>query len=338
MVAEVARAGFALARLKAFALPILALLLVGACSEQTITLHGAVQFADEHPYNQALLKFEELTRKYYGKPVEFVLHRNSELGLEKDYFAYMNQGISVDYAIVSPSHMSTFAPTAPLMDMPFLFRDFEHWRKVLDADLLAPIAAQVAERADVMLLGYAGGGVRNLIANRPVSNLQELKDLKIRVMGAPIQTQTFQAIGAAPTVIAYAEVYNAIQTGVIEGAENEAFGIAQMKFYEVGPHISQTSHAISVRPLCFSGKTFRRLPEDLQAAIVKAGKEAAAFAREMEATQSRELLEKMAAEGKLELVEFRERDRLLQLTAPVRAAYAKEVGAEELYARIEAVQ
>jgi len=82
----------------------------------------------------------------------------------------------------------------------------------------------------------------------------------------------------------------------------------------------------------------RRLPEILQAAIVTAGKEAAAFAREIEATQSRELLERMAAEGKLELIEFRERERLLELTAPVRAAYAKEVGAEEFYARIEAVQ
>ena len=313
-------------------------LLLAACGEQTITLHGAVQFADSHPYNKALLKFEELTKQYYGKPVEFVLHRNSELGLEKDYFAYMNQGISVDYAIVSPSHMSTFAPGAPLMDMPFLFRHMDPWRRVLAADLLAPSAAQVSERADVMILGYAGGGVRNLIVNRPVRNLQELAGLKMRVMGAPIQTKTFQALGAAPTVIAYAEVYNAIQTGVIDAAENEAFGIEQMKFYEVGPHISQTRHAVSVRPLCFSGKTFRRLPEDLQAAIVRAGREAGAYGRELEAAESRALLERMQAEGKLKLIEFRDRERLLELTAPVRAAYAKEVGAGDIYARIEALK
>jgi TRAP-type transport system periplasmic protein len=325
-------------RLLRLAFAALALLLATACSEQKIVLHGAVQFADSHPYNQSLLKFEELTRQYYGKPIEFVLHRNSELGLEKDYFAYMNQGISVDYAIVSPSHMSTFAPTAPLMDMPFLFRDMDHWRKVLDAGLLAPVAAQVAERADVMILGYAGGGVRNLVANRPVRDMTELKGLKMRVMGAPIQTRTFQAIGAAPTVIAYAEVYNAIQTGVIQAAENEAFGIEQMKFYEVGPFISQTAHAISVRPLCFSGKTFKRLPPDLQTAILRAGKEAGVYGRELEATRSRELLERMASEGRLELVEFRDRARLLELTAPVRAAYAGEVGAADVYARIEAVQ
>lgn len=327
----------AMHRLIRIALPGFALM-VSACSEQTITLHGAVQFADSHPYNQALLKFQELTKQYYGKPIEFVLHRNSELGLEKDYFAYMNQGISVDYAIVSPSHMSTFSPAAPMMDMPFLFRDFDHWRKVLDADLLAPIAAQVAERADVMIIGYAGGGVRNLIVNRPVRNMNELKGLKMRVMGAPIQTQTFQALGAAPTVIAYAEVYNAIQTGVIDAAENEAFGIEQMKFYEVGPYISQTAHTISVRPLCFSGKTFKRLPADLQAAILRAGKEAGVFARELEASGSRSLLERMNAEGKLKLIDFRDRDKLLELSAPVRAAYAKEIGAQDIYARIEAAK
>src|SRR5664279_6427892 len=79
-----------------------------AAAQQPITLHGAVQFNDDHPFNKALLKFEELVKKYYGKPINFVLHRNSELGLEKDYFAYMSQGISVDYGIVSPAHMSTF--------------------------------------------------------------------------------------------------------------------------------------------------------------------------------------------------------------------------------------
>jgi tripartite ATP-independent transporter DctP family solute receptor len=307
-------------------------------ADQPITLHGAVQFADEHAFNKALLKFEELTRKYYGKPINFVLHRNSELGLEKDYFAYLNQGISVDYAIVSPSHMSTFAKSAPLMDMPFLFRDVDQWRKVLNADMLKPIADEVAKKADVLILGYAGGGVRNLIVDKPVHNLAELKGLKIRVMGAPIQTQTFQAIGAAPSVIAYAEIYNAIQTGVIDAAENEALGVEQMKFYEVGPYIVQTRHAITVRPLCFSGKTFRRLPQDLQTAIVKAGKEAGEYGRQLESSEDRQRLERLAKEGKIKLVEFTDREQLLKLTEPVRQVYAKEVGAETVFVQINAVK
>src|SRR5664279_5045978 len=142
----------------------------GALAQAPITLHGAVQFDDSHPFNQALLKFQELTAKYYGKPINFVLHRNSELGLEKDYFAYMNQGISVDYGIVSPAHMSTFSKAAPFIDAPFLFRDLDHWNKVLDADTLKPIADEVSAKGDVMLIGFAGGGTRNIFANKAVHN------------------------------------------------------------------------------------------------------------------------------------------------------------------------
>jgi tripartite ATP-independent transporter DctP family solute receptor len=305
---------------------------------ETITLHGAVQFNDEHAFNKTLLKFEELVKKYYGQPVNFVLHRNSELGTEKDYFAYLNQGISVDYAIVSPSHMSTFAKSAPLMDMPFLFRDIDQWHKVLDGDALKPIADEVSKRADVMILGYAGGGTRNLIVNKPVRNMQELKGLNIRVMGAPVQTKMFQAITASPTVIAYTEIYNAIQTGVIQAAENEAAGLEQMKFYEVGPHIALTRHAITVRPVCFSGKTFRRLPKELQAAIVKAGKEAGAFGRNLESSEDQARLQRLEKEGKLKTYVFKDRDQLLKLAEPVKNDYAREVGAEDVLARINAIK
>jgi TRAP-type transport system periplasmic protein len=313
--------------------------LVPACSSnKTITLRGAAQFDETHVHTRTLRKFEELVKQYYGKPVKFELYLNSELGLEKDFFAYMSQGISVDYAIVSPSHMSTFSKAAPLMDMPFLFRDVAHWNKVLDGDALKPIADEVAKKADVTLVGYAGGGTRNLIVNKPVTNLAELRGLSVRVMGAPIQTRIFQAISAAPTVIAYNEIYNAVQTGVISAAENEAAGIAQMKFYEVGPEISLTQHAITVRPVCFSGKTFRRLPEDLQAAIVRAGREAGAWGRQAETSEDSAMLAKMKSEGKLRTHPFTQRDELLRLAEPVKAAYAKEIDAADLYAGINAVQ
>ena len=305
---------------------------------QTLTLHGASQFSDEHAFTKALTRFEELVKKYSGKPVSFVLHKNSELGLEKDYFAYMNQGKAVDYAIVSPAHMSTFSKAAPLMDMPFLFRDIDHWNKVMEGDALKSIADDVATKADVMLVGYAGGGTRNLIVNKPVTNLAELQGLNIRVMGAPIQTRIFQAIRASPTVIAYNEIYNAVQTGVIAAAENEAAGIQQMKFYEVGPEISLTQHAITVRPLCVSGKTFRRLPADLQTAIIRAGLEAGAWGRQAELGEDASTLAKLKAEGKLRTHPFTQRDELLRLAEPVKLAYAREIGADDVYARINAVR
>ena len=155
-------------------------------AQAPITLNGAVQFNDDHAFTKALVKFEELTKQYYGKPIAFNLHKNSALGLEKQYFEYMAQGKAVDYGIVSPAHMSTFSKAAPFIDAPFLFRDLDHWNKVLDADTLKPIADEVSAKGDVMLIGFAGGGTRNIFANKPVHNLAEMKGLKVRVQGAPI--------------------------------------------------------------------------------------------------------------------------------------------------------
>jgi tripartite ATP-independent transporter DctP family solute receptor len=307
-------------------------------AQAAITLNGAVQFNDEHAFTKALVKFEELVKQYYGKPINFVLHKNSALGLEKQYFEYMAQGKAVDYAIVSPAHMSTFSKAAPFIDAPFLFRDLDHWNKVLDADLLKPVADELAQKADVMLIGYAGGGIRNIFINKPMGSLGEIKGLKVRVQGAPIWSRTFSAAGMAPTVIAYNEVYNAIQNGVIQAGENEAAGVEQMKFYEVAPNLAMTQHAITIRPICFSGKTFKTLPPDLQQAVLKAGKEAGAYGRQIESSEDAQKLDALEKVGKLKRIPFKGREEMKKLVDPVMVAYAKEIGAEAILEKINALK
>jgi TRAP-type C4-dicarboxylate transport system substrate-binding protein len=296
------------------------------------TFHGASQFDENHAFTRLLRKFEELVQLYYAgdKSIEFVMHLNSELGLEKDYFAYMSQGLSVDYAVVAPSHMSTFSKMATLLDPPMLYKNHIHWSKVLGGNALDPIKADVLIRADVLLIGYGGGGTRHLIVNKPVQTMADVKGLPIRVMGAPIQTRMFNAFG-----MAYAEVYNAIQTGVIDAAENEAAGIQQMKFYEVGPNIAMTAHSITVRPLCFSNKTFRRMPADLQAAILQAGKDAGTYGRILESSEDIQKLMQMQSEGKLKTVYFKERDALVKAAEPIIEAYFKENKASEVLKSIQ---
>ncbi len=307
-------------------------------AQQVITLNGAVQFNDDHAFTKALVKFEELVKKYYGKPINFVLHKNSSLGLEKQYFEYMAQGKAVDYAIVSPAHMSTFSKAAPFIDAPFLFSNLAHWNKVLDGDVLKPVADEIAQKADVMLVGYAGGGVRNIFINKPMGSLADIKGLKVRVQGAPIWSKTFAAVGMAPTVIAYNEVYNAIQNNVIGAGENEAAGVESMKFYEVAPNLAMTEHAITIRPICFSGKTFKSLPPDLQAAVIKAGKEAGAYGREIESSEDSAKLEALEKAGKLKRIPFKDRAQMEKLVEPVMASYAKEIGVDDLYQKINAMK
>jgi TRAP-type C4-dicarboxylate transport system substrate-binding protein len=165
-----------------------------------------------------------------------------------------------------------------------------------------------------------------------------MKGLKVRVQGAPIWSKTFSAVGMSPTVIAYNEVYNAIQNNVISAGENEAAGVEAMKFYEVGPNLSMTEHAITIRPICFSAKTFKKLPADLQAAIIKAGKEAGAYGRQVESSEDTAKLEALEKAGKLKRITFTDRAEMKKLADPVMAAYAKEIGADKIFEQINAIK
>jgi TRAP-type C4-dicarboxylate transport system substrate-binding protein len=306
-------------------------------AQAPITLNGASQFNDEHVFNRTMARFEELVKQYYNRPINFVMHKNSSLGLEKQFFEYMSAGRAVDYAVVSPAHMSTFSRAAPFIDAPFLFRDLAHWNQVLDQDLLKPVADEVERRARVSLIGYAGGGVRNIFSNRAAINMAELRGLRVRVQGAPIWSRTFQAIGMAPQVIAYNEIYNAIQNNVIEAGENEAAGVEQMRFYEVGPNLLMTQHAITVRPLCFSVQTLARLPRELQDVIKRAGREAGVFGRNAESSEDDQKIAALETAGRLRRVPFTERAAMNAAVNPIMGAYAREIDAEGIYTRINAL-
>lgn len=303
---------------------------------EEIALRGASMFDDNHAFTKTMVKFAELVEQNYDGDVSFDLRLNGELGVESDYVTFLQQGVAIDYTIMAPSNMASFAPSIPLMDMPFLFRDLDHWNAVLSSDVLAPLEDELLEKADIKIIGYTGGGVRNLLSSKPIGNLDELKGHKMRVMGAPIQARIFSALTAAPSAISYNEVYNAIQSGVIAGFENEAASIQNLKFYEVAPNVTLTGHTITVRPIVMSGKTFRKLPEDLQAAVLKAGAEAGAFGRELESREDGIKLQEMIDAGQIKVQEFENRDKLLEMVKPVQAAYAEELGSTDLLAAIQA--
>ena len=310
----------------------------GFAQAQTVTMHAATQFNDDHDYNRTLKRFGELVTKYYGKPVEVVIHGNSELGVERDYAKFMNQGISVDVSILAGSNMSNFTKAAPLLDVPFVFRDRAHWNAVIARNGMKPLFDIIEQQSGMEVIGICGGSTRHLIANKPMRNMKELAGYKIRVIGAPIQGKIFSAFGAKPSVIAYNEVYNAIQSGVIEGLENEAPAVLNSKFYEVAPEISLTTHAVVTRLLVVSGKSMKKYPADLQAAIRKAGAEAGAFNREIQAREDQGAMDKMVAEKKARTHVFTERDKLLSISKPIVAEFAKEAGVDKILADMQAVK
>ncbi|MBX9595890.1 MAG: C4-dicarboxylate ABC transporter substrate-binding protein, partial [Roseomonas sp.] len=124
---------------------------------------------------------------------------------------------------------------------------------------------------------------------------------------------------------------------VIEAGENEAAGVEQMRFFEVGPNLLMTQHAITIRPLCFSSQTLARLPRELQEAVRRAGREAGVFGRQTESQEDEQKITALETAGRLRRIPFTERAAMNAAVLPVMAAYAREIDAEGIQSRINAI-
>jgi len=308
-----------------------------ARAQSAAAIHGASQYGEGHVVTRTLARFEELVRKYYGKPVEFALHTEASRGLERQYFLGLSHGGGVDYAIVSPVHMADASKMARLIEAPFLFRDVAHWNATLASGALKSFADEMAAKADVMIIGFAGGSVRNVLAN-PSVGAADLTGLTIRVPGAPPWHEVFEAIGMVPRVVPATALYGEIQKGSLAVTEGDAATIEAMKLYEVVPNLLPTAHAFAVRPICFSAKTFKALPSDLQEAILRAGADAAAYGREIEQAEDAARLATLEGQGKLKRAPIDDRAAMKALADPVLTGYAKEIGAEALLTAINAAK
>lgn len=309
--------------------------------KKTVVLSAASMFDTDHPFTQTYIKFEELVNKYQDEvKIELKYSLNKALGIESDYLRFMSQGESVDIAIIAPAHMAQRVPSIAIVDMPLLFRDVEHRNKVLESELFKNISEEIVKKANVRPIGYAGGASRNLISNYPIRNMDELKGFKIRVQGAPIWAKVFASVGAVPSVIAYDEVYSAIQTGVLQGLENEKVGYAQMRFFEVAPHYTLTDHSITVRPLFISEAAFKKMSPAVQTAVVKAGKEAGEYGSTFELSLADKELNALVSKGLTTVHTFSAADKakFREMAMPELMKYVKEAGFEDLYAKIQAIR
>lgn len=311
---------------------------LAAVAAEPVTLTGASAYDANHIYNKTLERFASLVKQYYpGGEVKFVLHPNGELGEEADTFRIMSAGTSIDYGIVAVEHMTPYSKKAGFLGAPFLFKSIDAWKKAITEGDLQPIIDDVQTRAKVKILGLAGGESRNIISKKDITKLADLKDLRMRVQNDKVQQKAFSALGIRPALVAYLEIYNAIQSGVIDALENEPSTMAQMKFYEVAPNIYLTRHIITVRPLVFNKKTYDSLPPDLQKAIDRAGAEATAYGRELSLTESDGILKSLADQGKLKAIPITPADlKLMQDTVrPVVEDYAKSLGVEDVYQKLQ---
>ncbi len=202
--------------------------------------------------------------------IEVQIFPNSQLGGEKEMAEGMRLG-SVCGAPVNVSVMSIWVPEGQLFDMPFLFRDDGHAYRVLAGAVGKQMAAKY-EPHGFKVVGFLVNGTRHPLGKTAILTPDDVKGKKIRVIQSPLHIELWKMLGANPTPIAFPEVYNAMQTGVVDAMDNAKTTYWLQKFYEVGPHFTDLGHIYSISAVAFSNGFWRRL-SPAQQAIVQAGAE-----------------------------------------------------------------
>lgn len=182
--------------------------------------------------------------------------------------------------------------------LPFVFRDREHLWKVIESPLGDEMKndMQVAKTGMVGLF-YLDEGARYVFTRKPVKDIAGLKGLKIRVPQTDLMMKTMKAIGASPTPMAYSELYTALQTGTVDGAENPYGGYQSNKFYEVAPNLLLTNHTYSPSIVLMSEKSWAKLSKEDQEIIMKAGKMVEADNKKNAAALDEKIVGELKAKG-----------------------------------------
>jgi tripartite ATP-independent transporter DctP family solute receptor len=222
-----------------------------------------------HPLNVRAKEAMEAIRKETNGRVEIQIFPSNQLGSDTDMLSQVRSG-AIDFMTISGLILATLVPAASINGIGFAFSDYQQVWPAMDGELGAYIRGAI-EKANLHPMEKIwDNGFRQITSSaKPIVTPADLKGFKIRVPVSPLWTSLFKAFGAAPASINFAETYSALQTHVVEGEENPLAVIQTAKLYEVQKYCSQSNHMWDGFWFLASGKTWAKLPKDLQAIVAK---------------------------------------------------------------------
>lgn len=234
---------------------------------------------EENIWHKSAVKFGEEVKALTEGRVEVEVYPNESLGKEIDVINGMQLG-TADMTITGES-LQNWAPKAALLALPYAYKSLDHMDQVASGEIGQQIEAEIIEKAGVRPLTYFARGPRNLSANREITTPDDLNGFKLRVPNVPVFVAAWQAIGANPTPMAFSEVFTSLQNGTIEGQENPLALFKSGGFYEVQKVVNKTEHVRSWIYLTISERSWEKLSEADQAAVMEAAKRTQAYEREL---------------------------------------------------------
>lgn len=298
-----------------------------------IILRVAHNGNEKHPFQKGFEEFKRVVEQRTAGAAEVQIFPNAQLGSEREATQMVKLGLLAANAATTAGGLATSVPEAELFNLPFIFHDLDHCYRVIDGPIGQDLARVVERKLDCVFLGYWFSGVRNVWnSKRPVRVPDDLRGIKIRVMASPILIETFNALGAQATPMAFGELYSALQTRVVDGAETDYLDLLYERFYEVTQYVSLTNHMYVVVGLIFSRKIFDQLPFPVQAAVRDAGTASMKAEREAMDELSASALDELEARGLV----FNEvdRDAFRNKVRPVYQKNAARVGGMDLIRKV----
>jgi len=291
MILSARKAGLVLALTAALCLVVFA-----SGAQAVVKLKFAHTMSVNDTMQKGSLKFAELVKAKTNGEVEVEVFPASQLGNDKAIIQGARMG-SMDIAMTGNPFYTGTEAALTVLDLPYLFKDFDHVYAVLDG----PIGQQIGgllEKHGLKELGFMEIGFRNLTnSKRQVKGPGDFKGLKIRVTPNPAHVLAFKLLEAVPTPMPFGEVYMALKTGAVDGQENPITLIHGQKFYEVQKYLSLTYHAYTTSHVTMNLKKYASLTPAQQKALAEAAHEAAVYHRQLNRDLESALLKEMQAAG-----------------------------------------
>lgn len=268
--------------------------------------HGA---AIGNPRHEASVKFAEVVKAKTNGRVQVQVAPAAQLGDDAAMVTALRTG-ALDLSANSQGAVSAAVPEYAAFGMPFLFSSASDAFKLLDGPLGKELA-QASEKKGMILLGTWDNGIRQMTNSKhPINTVQDMKGLKMRVPPDATLVDIMQALGAESQQIKFAELYVALQQGVVDGQENPLVNFEASKLYEVQKYLAMTNHQFQMTPFLMSKRTWDKLGEADRKAIQEAADEASALQRELSRKADEKLLSELKSKG-------------VEITTPDTAAFAK---------------
>jgi len=275
---------------------------------KTLVLKFSDQVNEDNPHLKADRHFAELVNAA-GVGLDVQVFPNSQLGTARESLEGMNSG-TVEITKVSAGELNVFAPEFSLFSLPYIFVSKNEVKSALEGEVGDILKSSVRD-AGFELLAFYDTGFRSIFnGKRPVTSMEDLNGLKIRVINDPIMIETVNTLGGIATPLAYSELYTALRQGVVDGAEQPAVALYAQKFYEVSTYYSLTNHFYDCNVVVMSKKVYDSLTAEQQKIIKDAAAKTQEFEWDLWNELEKEVLNDLRAEGmiinELDLQSFRD--------------------------------